>query len=152
MRAVIQRVLEAKVTVDGTVTGAIGRGFLILLGVRKGDTEKEAAFLAGKTARLRVFEDENEKMNLSLSDVGGDTLVVSQFTICADMKKGNRPSFDTAAPPAEAKRLYEYYIDALERNGLPRPKTGIFAADMQVSLVNDGPVTILFDTDNMAVK
>ena len=151
MRAVIQRVLSASVEVGGETVGSIGRGFLVLLGVMRGDTEAEAALLAAKTAKLRVFEDENEKMNLALPDVGGETLVVSQFTLCADCKKGNRPSFDPAAAPDEAKRLYEYYVDELEKNGLPQPKTGIFAADMKVSLVNDGPVTIIFDTDKMAV-
>lgn len=151
MRAVVQRVLSASVEVGGETVGSIGRGFLVLLGVMRGDTEAEAALLAAKTAKLRVFEDENEKMNLALPDVGGEVLAVSQFTLCADCKKGNRPSFDPAAAPDEAKRLYELYIDELEKNGLPRPQTGVFAADMKVSLVNDGPVTIVFDTDKMAV-
>ncbi|MBQ6021108.1 MAG: D-tyrosyl-tRNA(Tyr) deacylase [Clostridia bacterium] len=151
MRAVIQRVLGASVEVGGETVGEIGRGFLVLLGVMRGDTEAEAALLAAKTAKLRVFEDENEKMNLALPDVGGEVLAVSQFTLCADCRKGNRPSFDPAAAPDEAKRLYEFYVDELEKNGLPRPQTGIFAADMKVSLVNDGPVTIILDTDKMAV-
>ena len=151
MRAVIQRVSRASVEVDGKTVGSIGRGFLVLLCVMQGDTEAEASVLAAKTAKLRVFEDENEKMNLALSDVGGEVLVVSQFTLSADCKKGNRPAFVSAAEPAEANRLYEFYVDELERNGVPRPATGVFAAHMDVSLVNDGPVTIIFDTDKMTV-
>lgn len=148
MRAVIQRVANAKVTVDGTVTGSIGKGFLILLGVREGDTDADAKLLAEKTAKLRIFTDENDKMNLSLLDIGGSALVVSQFTICADCKKGNRPSFTPAAKPDEAKRLYEKYMKELETAGVPTPEKGEFGASMQVELLNDGPVTILFDTDN----
>ena len=147
MRAVIQRVKTARVDVDGQTVGEIGRGFLVLLGVMQGDTEKEAAVLAGKTARLRVFEDENEKMNLCLADVGGAVLAVSQFTLCADVKKGNRPSFTPSAPPAEAQRLYEYYMQCLKTEGVAGVERGMFGADMQVSLVNDGPVTIILDTD-----
>lgn len=147
MRAVIQRVTNARVDVAGTGVGEIGRGFLVLLGVMEGDTEKEADVLAAKTAKLRIFEDENEKMNLSLTDVGGAALVVSQFTLCADVKKGNRPSFTPSAPPAEAERLYEYYMRRLAAEGVGEVSHGSFGADMQVSLVNDGPVTILLDTD-----
>ncbi len=147
MRAVIQRVTNAKVEVDGRTVGEIGKGFLVLLGVMEGDTEREADVLAAKTAKLRVFEDENQKMNLALTDVGGAALVVSQFTLCADVKKGNRPSFTPSAAPAEAERLYEYYMDRLRAEGIARVEHGSFGADMQVALVNDGPVTILFDSD-----
>ena len=147
MRAVIQRVREASVTVDGSVVGACGRGFLVLLGVMDGDTERDAAVLAGKTARLRIFEDENEKMNLALADVDGGVLCVSQFTLCADVKKGNRPSFTPSAPPETAERLYEAYTRFLREEGVSRVETGVFGADMQVALVNDGPVTILLDTE-----
>ena len=147
MRAVIQRVTRADVSVDGQTVGEIGKGFLVLLGVMQGDTRREAEVLAGKTARLRIFEDENQKMNLSLTDVGGAVLAVSQFTLCADGKKGNRPSFTPSAEPAEADRLYEYYMDCLRAEGIVNVQHGSFGADMQVSLVNDGPVTILLDTD-----
>ncbi len=147
MRAVIQRVKCAKVEVDGATVGAVDKGFLVLLGVMDGDTEAEAEVLAGKTARLRIFEDENEKMNLSLTDVGGGVLAVSQFTLCADVKKGNRPSFTPSAPPETANRLYEYYMDRLRAEGIANVQHGVFGADMQVSLVNDGPVTIWLDTD-----
>ncbi len=147
MRAVIQRVRGADVRVDGAVVGACGKGFLVLLGVMDGDTEREAEVLAAKTAKLRIFEDDDEKMNLALSDVGGGVLCISQFTLCADVKKGNRPSFTPSAPPETAKRLYEYYTERLRAEGVSRVETGIFGADMQVSLVNDGPVTILLDTD-----
>ncbi len=147
MRAVIQRVSGADVRVDGNVTGQIGRGFLVLLGVMDGDTEREADLMAQKIARLRVFEDENEKMNLALSDVDGEVLSVSQFTLCADVKKGNRPSFTPSARPDEANRLYEYFNSRLLQEGVKNVEKGIFGADMRVSLVNDGPVTIIFDTD-----
>lgn len=148
MRAVIQRVAHASVTVDGRTVGAIENGFLVLLGVREGDTERQAELLAEKTVKLRVFKDDAEKMNLSLTDVGGEVLVVSQFTICADCKKGNRPSFDRAAAPDRANALYELYKSELARLGVRRVESGIFGADMKVELCNDGPVTILFDTDN----
>ena len=147
MRAVVQRVKRAQVDVNNQTVGKIEKGFLVLLGVMDGDTEKEAEILAGKTARLRIFEDENEKMNLSLADVGGGVLAVSQFTLCADLKKGNRPSFTPSAPPAEANRLYEYYMRCLKNEGVSLVEHGVFGADMQVSLVNDGPVTIILDTD-----
>ncbi len=147
MRAVIQRVSGAGVAVEGRTVGKIGRGFLILLGVMEGDTEKEADILAGKTAKLRIFEDGAGKMNLSLAEVGGGALVVSQFTLCADVKKGNRPSFTPSAAPDEAERLYEYYMKSLAALGISPVEHGEFGADMQVSLVNDGPVTILFDSD-----
>lgn len=147
MKAVIQRVSEASVRVDGELTGSIEKGFLVLLGVMDGDTEKQAETMASKVAKLRVFTDENDKMNLSLADVGGAVLCVSQFTLCADVKKGNRPSFTPSAPPEEANRLYEYFMQCLKNEGISRVEHGIFGADMKVSLLNDGPVTILFDTD-----
>lgn len=147
MKAVIQRVKRADVVVDGETIGEIGKGFLILLGVVEGDTEKEAEVLAAKTAKLRIFEDENEKMNLSLTDVDGEALVVSQFTLCADCKKGNRPSFTPSAAPDIANALYEKFSSLLSENGIKKVENGIFGADMQVSLVNDGPVTIILDTD-----
>lgn len=147
MRAVIQRVAHASVVVENQTVGEIANGFLILLGVRKGDNEHHAKILAEKTARLRVFQDEAGKMNRSLLDTGGEALVVSQFTICADCKKGNRPSFDTAAPPDEAKALYALFQAELRRLGIKKVESGIFGADMKVELLNDGPVTILLDTD-----
>lgn len=147
MKAVIQRVKRADVVVDGKTVGEIGKGFLVLLGVVEGDTEKEAEILASKTAKLRIFEDENEKMNLSLTDVDGEALVVSQFTLCADCKKGNRPSFTPSAAPEIANTLYEKYSALLLENGIKNVGNGVFGADMQVSLVNDGPVTIILDTD-----
>ena len=147
MKAVIQRVSEASVTVDGAVVGAVGKGFLVLLGVMDGDTEADADVLAGKVARLRVFTDENDKMNLSVTDVDGEVLCVSQFTLCADVKKGNRPSFTPSAPPAEAQRLYEYFTRRLLFEGVKNVERGVFGADMKVRLLNDGPVTILFDSD-----
>lgn len=148
MKALIQRVSRASVTVDGQVTGMIGCGFLVLLGVRHGDTAEAARLLAGKTAALRVFSDAQDKMNLSLMDNGGSALVVSQFTLYADTRKGNRPSFILAAPPEQAQRLYEVYVEHL-RNilGAERVATGIFRASMQVQLVNEGPVTIELTTD-----
>ena len=147
MRAVIQRVRESAVTVGGKVISQIGAGFLVLLGVMDGDTEKDAALLAKKTASLRVLEDENGKMNLSLLDTGGAVLAVSQFTLCADLKKGNRPSFTPSASPYEAERLYLCYCEALKTQGVAHVKPGVFGADMQVSLTNDGPVTICLDTE-----
>jgi D-tyrosyl-tRNA(Tyr) deacylase len=146
LRAVVQRVSEASVTVDGRVTGAIGRGFLVLVCAMAGDTEKEAEKLAGKVAALRIFKDESGKMNLSLAAVQGAVLAVSQFTLAAQgMESGNRPGFSKAAPPAEGERLYTHFCAVLRANGLT-VETGIFGADMKVALVNDGPVTILFDT------
>lgn len=147
MRAVIQRVSSASVRVDGELIGSAGRGFLVLLGVMEGDTEKEAALLAAKTAKLRVFTDEEDKMNLSVLDIGGDILCVSQFTLCADVKKGNRPSFTPSAAPERANGLYEYYMDCLKAEGVKNISHGSFGADMKVELLNDGPVTILLDTD-----
>ena len=147
MKAVIQRVLFASVSVDGNVVGECGHGYMILLGVMDGDTKKEAETLAAKTARLRVFEDENEKMNLSILDIDGEVLCISQFTLCADVKKGNRPSFTPSAAPDIANELYEYFVECLKKEGIKKVDKGIFGADMKVSLTNDGPVTIIYDTD-----
>ena len=146
MRAVVQRVTSSKVSVDGKTVGEIGKGFNVLLGVVEGDTDEQTILLAGKIARLRVFEDENGKMNLSVNDVGGEILAISQFTLCADCKKGNRPSFDNSAKPDEAKALYEDFCSELLKNGVKNVETGVFGAHMQVSLVNNGPVTIIYDT------
>ena len=145
MRALIQRVSEASVTVEGAVVGAAGPGLLVLLCAVEGDGEAEADFLAGKIAKLRIFEDEAGKMNRSLLDIGGEALVVSQFTLAADWRKGNRPSFIGAAEPARAEALYERFCNQLEAAGVP-VATGRFAAKMAVALVNDGPVTIWLDT------
>ncbi len=147
MRALLQRVTQASVAVDGETVGAAGEGYLILLGVMQGDTDAQAEKLAEKTAMLRVFEDGAGKMNRSLLDIGGDALVVSQFTLCADTRKGRRPSFTNSAAPEGANRLYALYVDKLRELGVARVETGVFAAHMQVSLVNNGPVTILLDTD-----
>ena len=147
MRAVVTRVASASVTIAGEVVGEIGRGFLVLLGVGPDDTEAQADKLADKIVGLRVFEDENEKMNLNLYAVGGRLLVVSQFTLYADTKS-RRPGFTGAAKPDVAVPLYERFLSACGRLGFP-PEHGSFGADMQVASVNDGPVTILFDTDNM---
>ena len=146
MRAVLTRVREASVRIDGEVVGRIGRGYLILLGVAPGDTPAPCRRLAEKCAGLRLFTDENDKMNLGLEAVGGELLVVSQFTLFADTKKGRRPSFTAAAPPALGEALYEQFLADCAAQGYP-PQHGEFGADMQVSLVNDGPVTIVMDTD-----
>ena len=145
MRAVVQRVSSARVEVDGEVTGSIGRGLLVLLGVGQGDTEKQAAWLAEKIAGLRIFEDEARKMNLSVEEVGGGVLVVSQFTLLADCRKGRRPSFTEAAPPEVAERLYQEFVRRVRECGV-RVETGVFQAKMRVHLVNEGPVTIWLDT------
>ncbi|MDR0530823.1 MAG: D-tyrosyl-tRNA(Tyr) deacylase [Oscillospiraceae bacterium] len=147
MKAVIQRVTRASVTVDGEVAGQIGAGFLILLGVARGDTEAEAALLAAKIARLRVLEDPQGKMNLSLRDTGGGALVISQFTLCADLKKGNRPAFTGAEEPARANQLYQYFCGCLRAEGVADLQTGVFGAQMHVELLNEGPVTIVMDTE-----
>jgi D-tyrosyl-tRNA(Tyr) deacylase len=146
MRAVIQRVSRAKVTVDGSVTGEISHGLMILLGVGREDSPAVAAALAEKAANLRIFEDENEKMNRSLLDVKGAALVVSQFTLYGDARGGRRPSFISAAPPDQAKALYESFCEALRYLGIA-VATGVFQAMMSVELVNEGPVTILLDSD-----
>lgn len=147
MRAVIQRVNKSSVSVDGEIKGSVGKGFNILLGVMDGDAEAQAELLAAKVAKLRVFEDENGKMNKSVTDIDGEILVISQFTLCADIRKGNRPSFTDSAPPDEANRLYEYFCAKLLENGISKVETGVFAADMKVEIENDGPVTIVMDTD-----
>ena len=145
MRAVIQRVSQARVAVGGDTVAAIERGLLVLLGVAKSDTEADAEYLAEKTAGLRVFPDQEDKMNVALGESGGEALVVSQFTLYGDCRKGRRPSFDQAAGPDQARALYELYVDRLRARGL-RVKTGVFQAMMQVELVNDGPVTLLLDS------
>ena len=147
MKCVIQRVLSSSVSVDGNIVGEIQKGFLILLGVAEGDTEADAEKLAKKISLMRVFEDSEGKMNLSVQDIGGEILVVSQFTLCADCKKGNRPSFVGAMRPEGATRLYELFMALLKDNGVKKVDHGIFGADMKVSLVNDGPVTIILDTE-----
>ncbi|GIW29996.1 MAG: D-aminoacyl-tRNA deacylase [Meiothermus sp.] len=145
MRAVVQRVSQASVEVDGQTVGQIGRGLLVLLGVGQHDTLEDAAYLARKIAGLRVFADAEGKMNLALADVGGGVLVVSQFTLYGDTRRGNRPSFVEAAPPAVGRRLYEQFCDLLAGQGLP-VETGVFQAHMQVHLINDGPVTLWLDS------
>jgi len=148
MRAVIQRVRKAKVEVKGDNIGEIGQGILIFLGVGKGDSEHDAEYLAEKTANLRIFEDEKENMNLSVLDIKGEALVVSQFTLFGDCRKGRRPSFTEAAPPGEAEMLYEKFIELLGKKGI-QSKTGRFQAMMDVFLVNDGPVTMLLDSNKL---
>jgi D-aminoacyl-tRNA deacylase len=145
MRAVVQRVSRAKVTVAGEITGEIGPGLLVLLGVGKEDSEASADYLAEKVAGLRIFEDDGGKMNRSVVEVGGAVLVVSQFTLYGDVRKGKRPSFDDAAPPQRARELYEYFVQRLRASGL-RCETGRFQEMMAVELVNEGPVTILVDS------
>ena len=147
MRAVLTRVKSASVTIDGEIAGAIGKGFLILLGVHEDDTEAEARKIADKICGLRIFEDENGKMNLSCADVGGEMLVISNFTLYADCRRGTRPDFFHAMRPDEADRLYEKFIDRLSERYTVRH--GEFGADMKVSLINDGPVTIVIDTDDL---
>ena len=148
MRAVVQRVSSASVTIDGAVKSAIGHGFMVLLGVETEDTQADAEWLSGKIALLRVFNDEQVLMNKDIKDVGGDILVVSQFTLHAAYKKGNRPSFMKAARPEQAMPLYEYFIKQLEEKTVKPVLTGTFGADMKVALVNDGPVTIIMDSKN----
>ena len=145
MRALVQRVSEASVRVDGTVVGQCGAGLLVLVCAMRGDTTAQADKLATKISKLRIFQDDAGKMNLSLRDIGGSALVVSQFTLAADTK-GNRPGFSTAAPPDEGKALYEHFTASLRAAGVSS-ETGVFGADMKVSLVNDGPVTIWLDTE-----
>lgn len=144
MKVVIQRVSSADVVVAGEQVGRINRGIMLLLGVEKGDTEAAADWLVEKVITLRIFEDEDGKMNRSLQDIAGGLLVVSQFTLAGNCNKGRRPSFDTAAPPDEGRRLYDYFVKVAEGKGI-KVETGIFQADMQVSLVNDGPVTFVLE-------
>lgn len=146
MRAVVTAVSQASVSIGGKTEGRIGRGYLVLLGVAPKDTEKEADLLARKICSLRVFEDENGKMNRNLEQIGGEVLVVSQFTLYADVKKGNRPSFIRAARPETAQPLYEYFMEQVRSHGF-HVEHGVFGAYMQVESVNEGPVTILYDTD-----
>jgi D-aminoacyl-tRNA deacylase len=145
MRAVVQRVSRAKVTVDGWIAGEIGLGLLVLLGVGREDAEPDVSYLAEKIAGLRIFEDSEGKMNRSVVDVGGSVLAVSQFTLYGDVRRGKRPSFDDAAPPEAARRLYELFVERIRAAGL-RCETGRFQEMMQVELVNEGPVTILLDS------
>ena len=145
MRAVIQRVSQASVVVAEETVGAIEQGLLVLLGVAQGDTSKDATYLADKTASLRIFEDDDSKMNRSVEDIGGGILVISQFTLLGDCRKGRRPGFTDTAPPEIADTLYEEYVDALRSQGIT-VATGVFRANMQVSLINDGPVTIMLDS------
>jgi D-aminoacyl-tRNA deacylase len=148
LRAVLQRVSRAKVTMGGKVTGEIGTGLLVLLGVAAGDEKADADYLAEKIAGLRIFEDAEGKMNRAVKDVGGAILVVSQFTLYGDVRRGKRPSFDAAAPPQKARELYDYFVERIRASGLPC-QTGRFQEMMQVELVNDGPVTILLDSQKI---
>ena len=148
MRAVVQRVTEADVTAEGRLTGSIGPGLVVLLGVEKGDLEKDAEYLAEKITGLRIFEDEEGKMNRSLLDRGGKILAVSQFTLLGDARRGKRPSFSRAAAPQEANRLYRYFIDCVNGRGI-ETEEGIFQAEMLVRIYNDGPVTILLDSKKL---
>jgi D-aminoacyl-tRNA deacylase len=148
MRALIQRVSEGSVTINGSLHARIGKGFVVLLGIRSGDTSEAALFLADKCAGLRIFEDENQKMNLGLKDVDGSVLIVSQFTLYGDAQKGNRPSFVEAARPEEAEPLYSKFVNRLRATlGEKKVATGVFRAMMEVQIVNDGPVTILIESN-----
>ena len=148
MRAVVQRVDKADVTVDGQVTGSVQKGLLVLLGVAEGDTEKDLQYMVDKVTGLRIFEDDADKMNLSVKDVGGELLVVSQFTLFGDARKGKRPSFDKAAKPDLANAYYEKFVEMCRAQGL-HVETGVFRAHMLVGLVNNGPVTILLDSTKL---
>jgi D-tyrosyl-tRNA(Tyr) deacylase len=147
MRVLVQRVSEASVTVDGQVMGQIGRGLVLFAGFKHGDTQESAGQLGGKIARLRIFPDHEGKMNLSLQDIGGAMLIVSQFTLYADARRGTRPSYSQAARPEVAEELYRYFVEACRGLGMP-VATGVFQAHMQVHLTNDGPVTIMCDSDD----
>lgn len=144
MKALIQRVKKASVTIEDEVFSSINQGFLVLFGVEKNDSKQEADWLVEKILKLRIFEDENEKMNLSINDIHGEILVVSQFTLAGDCKKGTRPSFDNAKNPKEANELYEYFVSQMKKSGL-NIQTGVFGAMMDVALVNDGPVTFMIE-------
>ncbi|MBR3844760.1 MAG: D-tyrosyl-tRNA(Tyr) deacylase [Clostridia bacterium] len=148
MKAILQRVSSASVVSDGELTGNIEQGLMILLGVSGDDTENEVKILADKTAHLRIFSDENDKMNLSVLDVNGAALVVSNFTLCADTSHGRRPSYMNAMEPGRAKELYAMFLEQLRLQGIEQVDAGVFGADMQISLVNDGPVTIILNTDD----
>lgn len=145
MRAVVQRVIESSVTVDGQITGATDEGLVVLIGVEEGDTDKDVRYIADKVSGLRIFEDENEKMNLSVKDVGGSILAISQFTLLGDVRKGKRPSFITAEDPEIANRLYQQVCENIRNQGI-KVETGIFQAHMLVKINNNGPVTILLDS------
>jgi D-tyrosyl-tRNA(Tyr) deacylase len=151
MRTVLQRVKEASVTVDNKVVGSIQLGLLVLLGIEKSDTEADANYLIDKIVGLRVFKDESGRMNRNVSEVGGSLLIVSQFTLYADTRKGRRPSYDRAAPAEEAKRIYEYFVTQAGLSSVPI-ETGLFQAEMTVHLVNDGPVTLICDSVSIAAK
>lgn len=148
MKVLLQRVTEGAVTVDGELIGSIGKGFVILFGAGQGDTEKDVKFLAEKCANLRVFCDEQDKMNLSLLDVGGEALVISQFTLYGDCRKGRRPGFSNAADPAEAEKFYELFQTLLREQGVKKVAHGKFGADMKVAIFNDGPVTFMLESKN----
>jgi D-aminoacyl-tRNA deacylase len=148
MRIVVQRVSEAKVEVDGRIVGAIDRGLLVYLSVTHADTERDADFIADKIVNLRIFPDADGKMNLSVQDIAGQILLISQFTLHGDCRKGRRPAFDLAAPPDHARKLYELAIDLIRRQGIP-VETGVFAAHMRVASLNDGPVTVLLDSSRL---
>lgn len=148
MRAIVQRVDRASVTVDGAVTGSVQRGLMVLFGVADGDTEKDLQYIVDKVCGLRIFEDEQEKMNLSVRDIGGEILAVSQFTLYGDCRKGKRPSFDKAAKPDVANAFYEQFVEKCREQGL-HVETGIFRAHMLVELVNNGPVTIILDSSKV---
>lgn len=149
MRVVIQRVKRASVKVDGECVGKVGKGLMLLLGVYAGDTEEQAEKLASKISKLRIFSDENGKLNLSVSDIGGGALVVSNFTLCANYKHGNRPDYLSAEKPERANELYEFFTEKL-RSLIPGPaETGVFGADMELEIINDGPVTIVMDSDEL---
>lgn len=148
MRLVVQRVDNASVTIENELFSSIGQGYLILFGAEKGDTKAQADWLANKVSVLRCFSDENGKMNLSIKDIQGEILIVSQFTLAGDVKKGTRPSFDRAMPPSEANEMYEYFISKVKEQNIP-VKTGIFGAHMEVKLLNNGPVTFVIDAPSL---
>ncbi len=149
MKAVIQRVSSALVKADGVLTGEINQGLAVLLGVCQGDIAADAEVLAEKIYNLRIFTDDNDKMNLSLKDIDGEVLVVSNFTLCADCSHGRRPSFFSAAAPDEANELYEYFMECIKKAGAKRVECGVFGADMELNIVNDGPVTIILDSQEL---